>query len=362
MRSPSSSSSGYLEGHTKKGRKGRKRSASIATTSAHSVPPVTSRSAQSSGTYADAAVAATLAPETPPPLQLDPSHGLANTTPNKHSSRHHGKQKRKHSNHRRGRSGGGSRAAVAAGSKELSPMSTHTLTEEGEDHGVTALALYASNGGGVGLKQKSTCASEMMLVMEALEPLTVTVATAVPAEEEEEDLSNQNRNQNQLQLQQPLLATLAEEEDDAVVEEQSPALVSNIQQQSAADLEALAAEAPEQDRCTVHPGARNDLWCQTCSQAICSRCIEGPAATGISSSISSGIGHRLHSVVKLAAAYDDTYETIEMLQLKLLRNLAETRNRTTLLDSAASDLDASLAQASNQLEQNTQADAERIEA
>ncbi|KAJ1737087.1 hypothetical protein LPJ72_000815 [Coemansia sp. Benny D160-2] len=356
MRSPSSSSSGYLEGHTKKSRKGRKRSASIATTSAHSAPPVTSRSAQSSGTYADAAVAATLAPETPPPLQLDPSHGSANTTPNKHSSRHHGKQKRKHSNHRRGRSGGGSRAVVAAGSKESSPMSTHTLTEEGEAHGVTALASYDSSGGdGVGLKQKSSCASEMMLVMEALEPLTVAVATTVPAGEEEEDLSNQN--QSQLQLQQPLLATLGEEEDDAVADEQPPALASNIQQQSAADLEALAAEAPEQDRCTVHPGARNDLWCQTCSQAICSRCIEGPAATGISS----GIGHRLHSVVKLAAAYDDTYETIEMLQLKLLRNLAETRNRTTLLDSAASDLDGSLAQASNQLEQNTQADAERIE-
>ncbi|KAJ2664975.1 hypothetical protein IWW48_000589 [Coemansia sp. RSA 1200] len=351
MRSPSSSS-GYHEGHTKKSRKGRKRSASIATSSAHHVPPVTSRSAQSSGTYADATVAATLSPETPP-LQLDPSHGSANTTPNRRSgSSHHGKQKRKHSHHRRGRSGGGSRAAVAAGSKELSPMSTHTLTEEGEDHSATALASYDSSGGDVGLKKKSSCASEMMLVMEALEPLTVAVATTVPAAEE--DVSNQH------QHQQPQLATLAEEEDDVVAEDQSQALGSNIQQQSAADLEALTAEAPEQDRCTAHPGARNDLWCQTCRQAICNRCIEGPAATG--SSISSGIGHRMHSVVKLAAAYDDTYETIEMLQLKLLRNLAETRNRTTLLDSAVSDLDASFVQASNQLEQNTQADAERIEA
>ncbi|KAJ2861208.1 hypothetical protein GGH94_005048 [Coemansia aciculifera] len=100
------------------------------------------------------------------------------------------------------------------------------------------------------------------------------------------------------------------------------------------------------DRCATHPGSRNDLWCETCEAAVCSHCIS--TATG---------AHRAHAVVKLAAAYDDTFEAVDALQLDLVHHLGETRQRNALLDDAsaalAEDYSAAMAVISAQLDRDT---------
>ncbi|KAJ2427117.1 hypothetical protein GGF41_001804, partial [Coemansia sp. RSA 2531] len=100
------------------------------------------------------------------------------------------------------------------------------------------------------------------------------------------------------------------------------------------------------DRCATHPGSRNDLWCETCEAAVCSHCIS--TATG---------AHRAHAVVKLAAAYDDTFEAVDALQLDLVHHLGETRQRNALLDDAsaalAEDYNAAMAVISAQLDRDT---------
>ncbi|KAJ2057736.1 hypothetical protein GGI17_005468 [Coemansia sp. S146] len=110
------------------------------------------------------------------------------------------------------------------------------------------------------------------------------------------------------------------------------------------------------DRCATHPGSRNDLWCETCEAAVCSHCIS--TATG---------SHRAHAVVKLAAAYDDTFEAVDALQLDLVHHLGETRQRNALLDDAsaalAEDYSAAMAVISAQLDRDTdRVDAARAQA
>ncbi|KAI8325743.1 hypothetical protein GQ54DRAFT_194573 [Martensiomyces pterosporus] len=124
---------------------------------------------------------------------------------------------------------------------------------------------------------------------------------------------------------------------------------------------AIAAQISQQaasthmDRCTTHPGTRNDLWCETCEMAICTHCAEG---TGIEVG---GTLHHAHSVVKLAAAYDDTFEAIESLQIKLVGNLSETRQRNALLDSALAELAESYARAQEAMDEQLVKDTERVE-
>ncbi|ORX63637.1 hypothetical protein DL89DRAFT_273160 [Linderina pennispora] len=64
----------------------------------------------------------------------------------------------------------------------------------------------------------------------------------------------------------------------------------------------IYSPATRADRCSVHPGMRNDYWCES---------------------------------IDLAAAYDDTFEAIELMQVKLVNHLKDTRHRNALLDSAA---------------------------
>ncbi|KAJ2899613.1 hypothetical protein IWW38_000915 [Coemansia aciculifera] len=115
-------------------------------------------------------------------------------------------------------------------------------------------------------------------------------------------------------------------------------------------LDSLDAKLPV-DRCATHPGSRNDLWCGSCSAAICSHCVS--AATG---------AHRTHSVVKLSAAYDDTYEAIEALQLDLVSHLAETRQRNSLLDDAAQRLAEDYEAALAAMDAQMMRDSARVEA
>ncbi|KAJ2777107.1 hypothetical protein GGI18_004249, partial [Coemansia linderi] len=105
------------------------------------------------------------------------------------------------------------------------------------------------------------------------------------------------------------------------------------------------------DRCATHPGSRNDLWCETCGAAICSHCVS--PATG---------SHRAHAAVKLAAAYDDAFEAIEALQLHLVGNLGETRQRNALLDEASAALAEEFSAALAAVDLQAQQGAGRVEA
>ncbi|KAJ1964305.1 hypothetical protein GGI12_001502 [Dipsacomyces acuminosporus] len=71
--------------------------------------------------------------------------------------------------------------------------------------------------------------------------------------------------------------------------------------------------------------------------------------------------HNLHSVVKLSAAYDDTFEIVESLQIKLVKNLTETRQRNTLLDSIIHELNEAYSKAQEQMDEQLIKDTERIE-
>ncbi|KAJ1819102.1 hypothetical protein LPJ60_003960, partial [Coemansia sp. RSA 2675] len=105
------------------------------------------------------------------------------------------------------------------------------------------------------------------------------------------------------------------------------------------------------DRCATHPGSRNDLWCETCAAAICSHCVS--PATG---------SHRAHAAVKLAAAYDDAFEAIEALQLHLVGNLGETRQRNALLDEASAAVAEEFSAALAAVDLQAQQGAGRVEA
>ncbi|KAJ2575589.1 hypothetical protein GGH95_003748, partial [Coemansia sp. RSA 1836] len=133
--------------------------------------------------------------------------------------------------------------------------------------------------------------------------------------------------------------------------ESGPACGAGLAQEEPEETEAAegAAVAVVSDRCSTHPGSRNDLWCDTCQAAVCSHC-------------AGGAGHRTHAVATLASAYDDAYEEVEAEQLALLRHLGETRARNAALDAAgealADDYGAALAVLDAQLARDT----ERVEA
>ncbi|KAJ2470115.1 hypothetical protein GGI02_003141, partial [Coemansia sp. RSA 2322] len=110
----------------------------------------------------------------------------------------------------------------------------------------------------------------------------------------------------------------------------------------------IPAAMPE--RCATHPGSRNDLWCASCDAAVCRHCVA--AASG---------AHSAHAVVTLAAAYDDTFEAVDSLQLQLVRHLAETRQRNAELDAAAMALAEDCAAAHAAADEQLARDAARIE-
>ncbi|KAJ2849883.1 hypothetical protein GGI22_005460, partial [Coemansia erecta] len=283
----------------------------------------THRSTQSSGTYADDSVAASINGA------AVPQEITADVTPRKRNSKQKKKQQRR-------RSRSGSSMALAA---VTSPVSMDTLTEES-----TEANCSSSGGSSSSAKKKNNkeSYSDELLAADTTkaEPLTVaTMSVSAPPAAPPAAADEDGKKLTTLVEDGKKLTTLVEEED---VE----ASISSLHQSTAS----LVPEASGQDRCATHPGTRNDLWCQTCESAICSRCIEGIA------------GHRAHSVIKLSVAYDDTYEAIEALQLQLVSSLAETRHRTALLDGALSDLDNAFAQASNQLDQRIQDDARALEA
>ncbi|KAJ2158529.1 hypothetical protein GGF46_003712 [Coemansia sp. RSA 552] len=87
---------------------------------------------------------------------------------------------------------------------------------------------------------------------------------------------------------------------------------------------ALPAESDVEvsERCAAHPGSRNTLWCETCEAAVCEHCA----------------GHTGHSVERLLAVYDDTFEAVEAMQLAMVRRLTETRQRNALLDASLVEL------------------------
>ncbi|KAJ1901060.1 hypothetical protein LPJ66_001030, partial [Kickxella alabastrina] len=102
------------------------------------------------------------------------------------------------------------------------------------------------------------------------------------------------------------------------------------------------------ERCSMHPGLRNDMWCEDCSAAICDHCT------------TSGTHHQGHIVAKLSAAYDDTFEAIEEMQLELMDRLAETRQRHTLLDSERTLLNDTYEMAQELIEEQAKTDGDHI--
>ncbi|KAJ2798451.1 hypothetical protein H4R20_004818, partial [Coemansia guatemalensis] len=103
------------------------------------------------------------------------------------------------------------------------------------------------------------------------------------------------------------------------------------------------------ERCAAHLGSRNELWCESCSEAICSHCSANAGR------------HQTHAVVKLSAAYDDTFEEVEAMQITLVRRLTETRQRNAVLGAALDDANESYVQAQEALDQQLSRDAEAIE-
>ncbi|KAJ2704422.1 hypothetical protein FB645_003274 [Coemansia sp. IMI 203386] len=103
------------------------------------------------------------------------------------------------------------------------------------------------------------------------------------------------------------------------------------------------------ERCTMHPGMRNDLWCENCETAICEHCNKP------------GAHHSGHQVLKLSVAYDDTFESIEQVQLQLMSYLSETRIRSTLLDSTLNMAMASYENTRQLVEQQKQEELEHLD-
>ncbi|KAJ2077000.1 hypothetical protein H4R24_005384 [Coemansia sp. RSA 988] len=122
-----------------------------------------------------------------------------------------------------------------------------------------------------------------------------------------------------------------------------------------------AAKAPEaavlmspsldrvSERCAAHLGSRNELWCESCNEAICSHCSANAGR------------HQAHAVVKLSAAYDDTFEDVEAMQIILVRRLTETRQRNAVLGAALDDVNESYVQAQESLDQQLSRDIEAVE-
>ncbi|KAJ2774620.1 hypothetical protein IWQ56_000505 [Coemansia nantahalensis] len=101
------------------------------------------------------------------------------------------------------------------------------------------------------------------------------------------------------------------------------------------------------ERCSAHPGSRNEMWCETCAAAICEHCMLSTA-------------HQGHAVAKLSAAYDDAFEAIEAMQVALVRSRNEARQRGTLLDAARAGLSESCAAAQDALESELERRAEAL--
>ncbi|KAJ2559705.1 hypothetical protein EV175_000211 [Coemansia sp. RSA 1933] len=291
----------------------------------------TCKSTQSSGTYAEDAVAASIGGASARQAEDEATHLADNSTPRKRNSKRgkqrRGQQQQQQQQRRRSRS----TSSVA------SPVSTHTLTEE---H--TATASSSEVGGAK--NRKEPYGDGLMPWDGSLTVATVSVSvdesSRLSTLAEEEDIGSLDRATKAADGMEGLNQATREADDIDSLHQATREADSIDSLHQAADVDALLPDTGGGlDRCATHPGTRNDLWCQRCEQAICSRCIEGSAT----------VGHRSHSVVKLSEAYDDTFEAIEALQLQLVSSLAETRDRTALLDGALGDLGGAFALANDQL-------------
>ncbi|KAJ2822681.1 hypothetical protein IWW50_004107, partial [Coemansia erecta] len=114
----------------------------------------------------------------------------------------------------------------------------------------------------------------------------------------------------------------------------------------AVDGTAPAADEHMTERCAVHPGSRNEQWCSDCQLAICVHC---------------ACSHPAHIVTTLSAAYDDTYEALDAMQLTLVEYLGETRQRKAQLDVQAADISRAHARAQDELDTRERACADALE-
>ncbi|KAJ2850632.1 hypothetical protein IWW36_001743 [Coemansia brasiliensis] len=116
--------------------------------------------------------------------------------------------------------------------------------------------------------------------------------------------------------------------------EASP-IASALNEPNLSDSNSVQLSKSMADRCLVHPGASNDLWCADCHHALCSHCIAH---------------HSQHNVTKLSAVYDDAFDAIESMQISLVRLLTEARKRNAHLETSLSTTSASYEQAHSELE------------
>ncbi|KAJ2150400.1 hypothetical protein J3F82_004007 [Coemansia sp. RSA 637] len=101
------------------------------------------------------------------------------------------------------------------------------------------------------------------------------------------------------------------------------------------------------ERCTVHPGSRNEQWCVDCKIAICVHCTSN---------------HPTHIVTKLSAAYDDAFEAIDGMQHTLVEYLRETRQRKTQLEAQEEDVALAYVRAQEALDMQVRSCADIVEA
>ncbi|KAJ2315849.1 hypothetical protein IWW52_003949 [Coemansia sp. RSA 2704] len=110
----------------------------------------------------------------------------------------------------------------------------------------------------------------------------------------------------------------------------------------------VVADEHVPERCAVHPGLRNEQWCDDCQTAICTHCASSH--------------HPKHAVTTLSAAYDDAYEAIEAMQHTLVGYLGDTRARKSQLDTQSSELSLSFVRAQEALDTQVRASAGQVEA
>ncbi|PIA15764.1 hypothetical protein COEREDRAFT_15844 [Coemansia reversa NRRL 1564] len=204
------------------------------------------------------------------------------------------------------------------GASECSPVSAHTLADNDSD-------------GHNACKNKQNHTSELRTTQGSTAPIAAaeTLAKQPPTECAQ-------------------LETVSEENGECVGNVLGATTTSATQ-----DPEFISPMSPSLDqvseRCAAHLGSRNELWCESCSEAICSHCSDNAGR------------HQTHAVVKLSAAYDDTFEEVEAMQITLVRRLTETRQRNAVLGAALDDMNEMYLQAQEALDQQLSRDAETIE-
>ncbi|KAJ1987843.1 hypothetical protein GGI25_005557 [Coemansia spiralis] len=323
--------------------------------------PASTASAQSSGTYADATVASSFLPSsTPPPRQRNRQRN------NSHSE--------------------------CAANQESSPVSIYTLAEPAQNEEKNAkmqLEAYVEVSP-LALKSKGVIDVDALQAETSSNPLTVAAATVASmsgpskpqlstlvedeSADESETESADAKDVNTKQQTQESEGNDTTDNDDGDDNDDSDDGDNDnddnddsddsdndnddeLNEEFALGSQPMITHVPEHaetaihsDRCSVHPGSRKDLWCQTCEDAICYHCVDSSTAL-----------HSLHSVVKLSVAYDDTFEAIDAMQIKLVRNLTETRQQNALYDAALTDLHGSYKHAEEIMSKQIAQDMNRVD-